>query len=81
LDATTENYECLVIDNTSKSNRLEDQVYWYKAAVHEPFTIGSRELWELHNQCDEDEQEEELFDITQYKKKKNTPPLSVKKTY
>ena len=81
LDETTENYECLVIDNTSKSNRLEDQVYWYKAAVHEPFTIGSRELWELHNQCDDEEQEEELFDIAQYKKKKNTPPLSVKKTY
>lgn len=24
-------YECLVIDNTSPSNKLEDQVFWYKA--------------------------------------------------
>lgn len=81
MDACTENYECLVIDNTSKSNRLEDQVFWYKASPHDQFTIGSRELWELHNQLDDDEGDEELFDISQFKKKKNSVSLSVKKTY
>jgi hypothetical protein len=62
---------------------LEDQVFWYKADMHEPFTIGSRQLWELHNQTagDDDEGEEELFDIASFRKKKNTPQLSVKKTY
>jgi hypothetical protein len=81
MDQTTENYECLVIDNTSKSNRLEDQVFWYKANTHESFTIGSRALWELHNQCEEDDNDEELFDINTFKKKRNTPTLNVKKTY
>ena len=31
MNRCTENYECLVIHNNSKSNRFEDQVYWYKA--------------------------------------------------
>jgi hypothetical protein len=83
MDQCTENFECLVIDNTSRSNRLEDQVFWYKAELRADFTIGSRELWELHNQTagDDEEGEEELFDITSFRKKKNTPQLSVKKTY
>lgn len=82
MDQCTENYECLVIDNTSKSNRLEEQVFWYKADPHEEFTIGSRELWELHNQtAADDENEEELFDINSFKKKRNAIQLSVKKTY
>ena len=29
MDACTENYECIVLDNTSKSNRIEDCVFWY----------------------------------------------------
>lgn len=83
MDACTENFECLVIDNTSRSNRLEDQVFWYKADIHEPFTIGSRQLWDLHNQTcgEDDETEEELFDITSFRKKRNGPHLSVKKTF
>lgn len=83
MDQCTENFECLVIDNTSRSNRLEDQVFWYKAEMRSDFTIGSRELWELHNQTvgDDEEADEELFDITSFRKKKNTPQLSVKKTY
>lgn len=31
MDQCTENYECLVIHNTANSNKLEDQVFWYKA--------------------------------------------------
>jgi hypothetical protein len=82
LDQTTENYECLVIDNTTKSNKLEDQVFWYKASEHDSFTIGSRALWDLHNATATDENEdEELFDINSFKRKKNTPTLSVKKTF
>jgi hypothetical protein len=29
MDQCTENYECLVINNNSKSNKLHDQVFWY----------------------------------------------------
>ena len=45
LDQTTENYECLVVDNTSRSNKIEDQIFYYKAEEAPNFTIGSRELW------------------------------------
>jgi hypothetical protein len=35
LDNTTENYKCLVIKNGGESNKLCDQVFWYKAEIHE----------------------------------------------
>ena len=31
MDQRTENYECLVINNNAESNKLEEQVFWYKA--------------------------------------------------
>ncbi len=46
LDQCTENFECLVIDNNSKSNRLEDQVFWYKAPEHSDFKCGAKEFWD-----------------------------------
>ena len=46
MDQCTENYECLVINNNAKSNKLEDQVFWYKASEHEDFKIGGREYWQ-----------------------------------
>ena len=37
MNQCTENYECLVIDNTSKTNKLQDQVFWYKAESYDIF--------------------------------------------
>ena len=34
MDQCTENYECLVINNNAKSNKLQDQIFWYKAESH-----------------------------------------------
>jgi hypothetical protein len=48
MTACTENYECLVLDNTSKSNKIEDCVFWYKAKVHTNFRVGSPALWRFH---------------------------------
>ena len=45
MDQCTENYECLVINNNAKSNRLTDQVFWYKADARPDFHIGSPEYW------------------------------------
>lgn len=83
MDQCTENFECLVIHNNAKSNKLEDQVFWYKAEEHEDFTLGSREFWLMHNQHsahDEEEPEEELFDMSKFKSKKG-PVLNVKKIH
>lgn len=45
LDACTEDYGCLVIDNTTNSNKLEDQVFYYKASDHENFRICANSFW------------------------------------
>ena len=50
MDQCTENYECLVINNNAKSNKLEDQVFWYKASEHDDFKLGAQEYWEYAQQ-------------------------------
>jgi len=46
MDQCTENYECLVINNNSKSNKLSDQVFWYKAEPRPDFKIGGSSYWD-----------------------------------
>ena len=77
MDQCTENYECLVINNNSKSNKLEDQVFWYKAEPHPPFKLGSSALWKHHDKYyhEYDSDEEDELHI----KKKNHPKINVKK--
>jgi hypothetical protein len=48
MDACTENYECLVLDNTVKSNKIQDCVFWYKASLRKNFRVGSPQLWGMH---------------------------------
>lgn len=63
MDQCTENYECLVFNNISKSNKLEDQVFWYKAESHddEHFRLGADIFWQHHqeNYKGDDEENEE----------------------
>jgi hypothetical protein len=46
MDQCTQNYECLVMNNNSQSNKLEDNVFWYKAQMHGEFRIGAPIFWE-----------------------------------
>lgn len=48
MDAVTEDFGCLVLDNTQRSNRITDCVYWYKAPPHKPFRLGSSTMWAMH---------------------------------
>ena len=48
MDACTEDYQCLVIHNGSKSNKIEDQVFYYKAKDHDNFKIGDDKFWSYH---------------------------------
>jgi hypothetical protein len=79
MDQCTENYECLVINNNSKSNRLHDQVFWYKADNHNDFKLGSKEFWDLSKGFNSDD-EEEKYDPANVKKRGQGPKISVKKT-
>jgi hypothetical protein len=78
MDQCTENYECLVINNNSKSNKLHDQVFWYKADHHGDFRLGSKEFWELSKGL-KDEDEEVQYDPNNVKKRGAGPKISVKK--
>jgi hypothetical protein len=79
MDQCTENYECLVINNNSKSNKLQDQVFWYKADSHNDFRLGSKEFWELSKQLNDDD-EEEQYDPNNVKKRGQGPKIAVKKS-
>ncbi len=78
MDQCTENYECLVINNNSKSNKLHDQIFWYKADNHKNFKLGSKEFWEISKNLDSDD-DEEVYDPNTRDKKKG-PKINVKKS-
>lgn len=50
MDACTENYECLVLDNTSQSNALTDNVFWFRAKIRADHTwrMGGAEYHSFH---------------------------------
>jgi hypothetical protein len=48
MDSCTENYECMVLDNTSKSNKISDCVFWYKAPIRKNFRVGGPSFWQYH---------------------------------
>jgi hypothetical protein len=87
MDNCTDNYECLVIDNKVQSNRLEDQVKWYKAKEVD-FKLCSPELWSLcalekerkeNTLFYEDDEDEEPYDPSVFVKNKNKVKINVKK--
>lgn len=55
----TNNYECLVLDNTSKSTKVEDCVFYYKAIPNREYKLGSRELWAYLNSRYKEEDEDD----------------------
>lgn len=78
----TENYECLVVDNTTKSNKITDQIFWYKADIRPPYHLCDRVFWDMDQgkESDEDD-EEELYDMNSLPPKKNSPIINVNKGY
>lgn len=80
MDQCTENYECLVINNNAKSNKIQDQVFWYKADAHNDFHLGSKEFWDLSKQINDDDDDGEQYDPNNVKKRGQGTKISVKKS-
>jgi len=80
MDQCTENFDCLVINNNSKSNKLTDQIYWYKAAHHSDFKLGSKEFWEMSKDIVSDDDDGGTYDPSKVKKRGAPPKINVKKT-
>jgi hypothetical protein len=79
MDQCTENYECLVINNNAKSNKLQDQIFWYKAQQHGPFKLGSKEFWEISKNLGSDDEGDQSYDPNAAKNSKG-PKINVKKS-
>lgn len=83
MDQCTEDYTCLVIDISSKSNRLEEQVFWYRAEPVPDFRLCDDKWWDLSAGAEEDDSDgneggEQLRDINSIRTKKS-PGVLVKK--
>ncbi len=85
MDQCTENFECLVINNNAKSNKLEDQVFWYKAEPHPDFRLGADILWkQAHAMAGDSSDEEDNGDfLSKYNNSKKSKGIKfeVKKTH
>ena len=46
MDQCTNDFQCLVIDNTTNSNVFEEQVYWFKASPRGQFKMGCDKYWD-----------------------------------
>jgi energy-coupling factor transporter ATP-binding protein EcfA2 len=48
MNNCTQNYGCMVVDNTADSSRLEDCVFYMRPKERENFQIGSAAMWNYH---------------------------------
>lgn len=77
LNKCTKNRGCLVIDNSSNSDQLEDQVFWYRANINRPdwqdFKLCYPIFWEKNDIILEGnkKKKKETVDYTQLVAKKN----------
>lgn len=80
MDQCTEDYNCLVICNGIQSNKLEDQVFWYKASDHPPFKLCDDSLWVDNKPFSSAMLASDEYNPESMKKKNSGPWVHVKKT-
>jgi hypothetical protein len=82
MDQCTQNYECLVVNNNTQSNKLEDAIFWYKANIHPDFKIGADEFWKMSEQYfrekEAKEEEDGSYDPSQGRRLKG-PEITINK--
>jgi len=84
MDQCTENYECIVVNNNAKSNKLEDQVFWYKAEPHDDFQLGAPQFWQFHDDNynpNFDDSDEEELDMNANRRTRGKIVVNVKKSH
>jgi len=79
MDSCTEDFGCIVIHNGSKSNKLEDNVYWYKADNHSDFRVCCPEAWQFSDENFNPDEEDAEQDLSELFKKKNKVNIKIKK--
>lgn len=83
MNSCTQGYECIVVDNTVRSNDLSDCIYWYQANVSlPPFRMGADVFWRLDsNYYDDhvDQQDDDAEADTNTKTSKRNKKVVVEK--
>ena len=67
MDQSTSNYECLIIDNSKASNKVEDICFWYKAeklVEEQNFTLCNPVYWSLCSKKPNKRREKDGKDIS-----------------
>ena len=61
MDSVTANHGVLILDNTSHSSKLNENIYWYRAKIDRPaFKLGSPEAWRFSkSRCKKEEDDDE----------------------
>ena len=79
--ACTSNFECLICDNTSRSNEISECIYWYKAPIHPIFRFGHPDFWKLAEKYYNEEFDDDIEDSFEEKRKYKSkhPKIVVKK--
>jgi len=84
LNKCTKNYGCLVIDNSSNSDNLTDQVFWYRSEITRPdwntFKLCYPIFWKNNEKYLEgkDNKKDETIDYSRLTLKKNQVNFNVK---
>lgn len=78
MDQTTENYGALVLNNNAKSNKITDQIFWYRAEERPDYKMGAKEFWEASKNLTDDDDGDE-YDPNARRKQKGQN-IMVKKT-
>ncbi len=49
MDSLTEDFNCMVVKNNSSSNKIEDQIFWYKAAERQDYKLCDEKYWQYND--------------------------------
>jgi hypothetical protein len=71
----------LVIDNTTRSNKIEDMVFWYKAKEPPAFKIGAPAFWQYAaaNYDTSSDDRDNADDLDHMGSKRNAPNIIINK--
>lgn len=72
-------FECLVISNNAESNRLEDQVFWFKASLRDNFKCGSKQFWQYHEDNYDSDDNKKNFDVSKVSTKRKYGNINISK--
>jgi hypothetical protein len=82
MDEVTQDFGCLVLDNTGNSSKVSDVVYHYKARFDRKYRLGSPASWGYSKQNFDDRYEERMHQdnaSSSLQSVKKKPVLTVKK--